>query len=135
MTSSLEHVKKEIVGEAIVCLAAPLVWASSTWYIWDHLPILWPDAPAGVVGIALHLLLSSGYSDNRGALHNIMVSCSLLPILICWTEARSEDELVTGVIVSSGQQGKWRPQKEGIDSEERACSSLSKSSCILQDGC
>ena len=127
MTSSLASVRKEIVGEAIVCLATPLVWASSTWHIWGCLPILWPDAPAGVVGIALHLLTSSGYSDNRGALHNVMVSCPLLPLLTCWTKAHTEEELVTGVIVSSGQQGRQRPQKEDIGGEERACPTLSSS--------
>lgn len=79
MTSALVNVRKEIVGEAIVCMATPLVWASSAWFIWGCLAVFWPDVPAGIVGIALHLLISSGYSDNR-VLHNVMSSppCSHL---------------------------------------------------------
>lgn len=75
------------MGEAVVSLAAPLVWASSMWHIWDHLPILWPDAPAGVVGIALCLLVSVEYGDSGGTLHHVMVSCPLFPVLICWVQA------------------------------------------------
>lgn len=74
MTSALVNVRKEIVGEAIVCMATPLVWASSAWFIWGCLPVFWPDVPAGIVGIALHLLISSGYSDKSSAQCNVLSS-------------------------------------------------------------
>lgn len=109
-------------------------------YVW--LPHLFGHLPHGVFGIpfpsfGLILLLewwglpcTSCYLLDTvitGALYNVMVSCLLLPVLICWTKVRTEEELVTGLTVSSGQQGRQRPQKEDIIGEERACSRFSSS--------
>lgn len=69
--SSPVNVRKEIVGKATECLSVPFVQAPFTWHIWGCLLVLWPDAPAGVVGTALHFLVSSGHSDNRGAVHDV----------------------------------------------------------------
>lgn len=48
-----------------------------------------PDAPAGVVGFALYPLVSAGYGDSGGALHNVIVSCPHSPVLICWSQAQT----------------------------------------------
>lgn len=60
-----------MVDGAVVCLATALVWASSIQMCLESPSSLWPDTPAGVVRIALPLLLSADRGDSRGVVQNM----------------------------------------------------------------